>query len=145
MDPEGFIDVPQLGRVIVEDSVESGANVTIDRGTGPDTLVGEGSKIDNLVQIGHNVQIGRHCILVAQAGIAGSVVLEDYVAVGGQGGISGHLRLGKGAKIAAAAGVMRDVPPGEAVAGSPAMPLRDYFRLCTLWQRQLKARGKSNE
>jgi UDP-3-O-[3-hydroxymyristoyl] glucosamine N-acyltransferase len=144
MEPEGFIDVPQLGRVIIEDSVEIGANVTIDRGAGPDTVVGQGSKIDNLVQIGHNVQIGRHCVLVAQAGIAGSVVLEDYVAVGGQGGISGHLRLGKGAKIAAAAGVMRNVPPGEAVAGSPAIPLRDYFRLCTLWQRQLKARGKSD-
>lgn len=145
MEPEEFLDVPQLGRVIVEDDVEIGANVTIDRGAGPDTTIGAGSKIDNLVQIGHNVRIGRQCVLVAQAGIAGSAVLEDYVAVGGQGGISGHLTLGKGAKIAAAAGVMRNVAPGEAVAGAPAMPLKEYFRLCALWQRQLKARGKSDE
>jgi len=145
MDAEGILDVPQLGRVIVEDDVEVGANSTIDRGAGPDTVVGAGTKIDNLVQIGHNVRLGRQCVLVSQSGIAGSTVLGDYVAVAAQAGIAGHLTLGKGAQIAAKSGLMRDVPPGQAVGGIPAMPLREFFRLCTIWQRQLKARGKHND
>ena len=102
MGPQGHIKVPQLGRVIVGDDVEVGANSTIDRGSGRDTLIGEGTKIDNLVQIAHNVTIGKHCVIVAQVGIAGSTTLEDFVAVGGQTAIAGHLRLGQGVQIAAA-------------------------------------------
>ena len=97
------------------------------------------------MQIGHNVRLGRHCVLVAQSGIAGSTKLEDQVVVAAQAGVAGHLTLGKGAQLAAKSGVMRDVPPGQAVAGTPAMPLREFFRLCTIWQRQLKSRGKGND
>ena len=145
MDPEGFVDVPQLGRVLVEDGVEIGANSTIDRGAGPDTVIGAGAKIDNLVQIGHNVRIGRGCVLVAQSGVAGSSVLQDFVAVAAQAGISGHLKVGTGAQIGAKAGVMRDIPSGMTVLGSPARPVRDFFRLCAMWDRQLKARGKKKD
>lgn len=145
MDPEGFVDVPQLGRVLVEDGVEIGANTTIDRGAGPDTVIGAGAKIDNLVQIGHNVRIGRGCVLVAQSGVAGSTVLQDFVAVAAQAGISGHLKVGAGAQIGAKSGVMRDIPSGMTVLGSPARPVREFFRLVALWERQLKARGKKKD
>jgi len=138
MDPGGHVDVPQLGTVIVEDFVEIGANSAVDRGAGPNTVIGYGTKIDNLVQIGHNVRTGRGCVLIGQAGIAGSTVLEDYVIVAAQAGVAGHLTLGRGARIAATSGVMRDVGPGEKVAGTPAMPVREFFRLVALWQRQLK-------
>ena len=127
-DPAGHVKVPQLGRVIVGDDVEIGANATIDRGAGPDTVIGPGCRIDNLVQIGHNVRLGRGCVIVAQAGISGSTVLEDFVVVGGQGGLTGHLRIGAGARIAAQAGVMRDVAPGETVGGSPAVAQRQWLR-----------------
>lgn len=145
MDPEGFVDVPQLGRVLVGDGVEIGANSTIDRGAGPDTVIGAGAKIDNLVQIGHNVRIGRGCVLVAQSGIAGSTVLQDFVAVAAQAGVSGHLKIGAGAQIGAKSGVMRDIPSGMTVLGSPARPVREFFRLCALWDRELKARGKKKD
>lgn len=145
MDPEGFVDVPQLGRVIVGDGVEIGANTTIDRGAGPDTVIGAGAKIDNLVQIGHNVRIGRGCVLVAQSGIAGSTVLQDFVAVAAQAGVSGHLKVGSGAQIGAQSGVMRDIPSGLTVLGSPARPVREFFRLCALWDRELKAKGKKKD
>ena len=135
-----YVDVPQLGRVLVEDDVEIGANTTIDRGSASDTVIGAGSRLDNLVQIGHNVRVGRGCILVAQTGIAGSTVLDDFVVIAGQGGVSGHLHLGEGAQIGARAGVMRDVAPGERVAGYPAMPARDFFRLVAMWRRMLKRR-----
>ena len=138
MDPGGHVDVPQLGTVIVEDFVEIGANSTVDRGAGPDTVIGYGTKIDNLVQIGHNVRTGQGCVIVGQAGIAGSTLLEDYVIVAAQAGVAGHLTLGRGAQIAATSGVMRDVGPGEKVAGAPAIPVREFFRLVALWQRQLK-------
>jgi UDP-3-O-[3-hydroxymyristoyl] glucosamine N-acyltransferase len=140
-----FRDVPQLGRVIVEDDVEIGANTTIDRGAGPDTVIGAGCKLDNLVQIGHNVRLGRGCVVVAQAGIAGSTVVEDFVAVGGQAGLNGHLRIGKGAQIAAQAGVARNVQPGERLAGSPAMPSKQFFRLVGIWHRLLKTKGTKDE
>jgi UDP-3-O-[3-hydroxymyristoyl] glucosamine N-acyltransferase len=127
-DPAGHVKVPQLGRVMIEDDVEIGANATIDRGAGPDTVIGAGSRIDNLVQIGHNVRLGRGCIVVAQAGISGSTRLEDYVVIAAQGGLTGHLTIGKGARIGAQAGVMRDVPAGVSIMGSPAVPVKQFFR-----------------
>lgn len=126
--PRGPLCVPQLGRVVIEDDVEIGANTTIDRGSGPDTVIGRGSRIDNLVQIGHNVRIGEGCIIVAQAGISGSSVLGARVVLAGQGGIAGHLKIGDGARIGGQAGVIRDVAEGETVVGFPAMPARKYFR-----------------
>jgi UDP-3-O-[3-hydroxymyristoyl] glucosamine N-acyltransferase len=128
MSPEGHLDVPQLGRVIIGNDVEIGANSCIDRGAGPDTIIGDGCKIDNLVQIGHNVQMGKGCVIVAQAGIAGSAQLEDFVVLAGQAGIAGHVRIAAGTQIAARSGAMRDTNPGDKLAGNPAIPARDYFR-----------------
>ncbi len=128
MGPRGHLKVPQIGRVIIQDDVEIGAGATIDRGANRDTIIGEGSKIDNLVQIGHNVVVGRHCILVSQSGVSGSSVLGDFAALGGQAGLTGHLEIGAGAQIAAQAGVMTDVPAGERWSGAPARPLREFFR-----------------
>jgi UDP-3-O-[3-hydroxymyristoyl] glucosamine N-acyltransferase len=126
--PRGHLKVPQVGRVIIQDDVEIGAGTTIDRGANRDTIIGEGTKIDNLVQIAHNVVIGRHCVLVAQAGVSGSTVIGDFAALGGQAGLTGHLTIGPGAQIAAQSGVMRDVPAGEKWGGAPASPMRDYLR-----------------
>ncbi|MEQ8664495.1 MAG: UDP-3-O-(3-hydroxymyristoyl)glucosamine N-acyltransferase [Rhodospirillales bacterium] len=126
--PQGHLKVPQLGRVLIEDDVEIGANTTIDRGTGPDTVIGAGSKIDNLVQIGHNVRLGKGCIIVAQVGISGSTELGDFVSIGGQGGVAGHLSIGSGAQIAAQSGVMRNIDAGAKVGGSPAMPVSVWLR-----------------
>jgi UDP-3-O-[3-hydroxymyristoyl] glucosamine N-acyltransferase len=141
IDPRGYIKVPQLGRVIVEDDVEIGANTTIDRGTGPDTVIGAGTMIDNLVQIGHNVQVGRGCVLVAQSGIAGSTRLGEFVMIGGQCGLIGHLSIGAGARIAAGSGVMRDVAAGESVMGYPAVPIRQHHRMTALLRRWAKKQG----
>ncbi len=140
-DPSGHVKIPQLGRVIIEDDVEIGANTTIDRGAGPDTIIGAGTMIDNLVQIGHNVQIGRGCVLVAQVGISGSTRLGDFVMIAGQGGLSGHLSIGSGARIGPQAGIMRDVAPGETVMGSPAVPVKEFFRQVATLQRLAKKKG----
>ena len=127
-DAGSHVDIPQVGRVLIEDDVEIGANSTVDRGAGPDTVIGQGTRIDNLVQIGHNVVLGRGCIVVAQAGISGSTVLGDFAVLAAQGGVAGHLKIGAGARIAAKAGVMRDVADGETVAGAPAVPIKQFFR-----------------
>jgi UDP-3-O-[3-hydroxymyristoyl] glucosamine N-acyltransferase len=128
MGAAGHVKIPQIGRVIIQDGVEIGANTTIDRGAMSDTVIGEGTKIDNLVQIAHNVQIGRHCVLASQTGISGSAVLEDHVMTGGQVGIADHLTIGAGAALGAKAGVMHDVPAGARWVGAPAKPVKQFFR-----------------
>ena len=135
MTGEGFVTVPQLGRVILEDDVEIGANSTVDRGGARDTVIRAGSRIDNLVQIGHNVQIGRNCVLVAQCGVAGSSILEDFVALGAQAGVAGHVHIGAKARVGAQGGIMSDVPAGADVVGSPAMPIREFFRNVAVLRR----------
>lgn len=127
-DPTGPKKVPQLGRVIIHDDVEIGANCTIDRGALPDTVIGRGCKLDNLVQIGHNVVLGNGCIVVAQAGIAGSCRIGDGVVLGGQVGLADHVTIGAGAQVASQSGVMRDVGPREVVMGYPAKPIRHFWR-----------------
>jgi UDP-3-O-[3-hydroxymyristoyl] glucosamine N-acyltransferase len=131
MGARGHRKVPQVGRVIIQDDVEIGANTTVDRGASRDTIIGEGTKIDNLVQIAHNVVIGRHCVIVSQVGISGSTTLEDFVALGGQVGVIGHVTIGAGAQIAASSNVSTDVPPGARWGGTPAKPMREWFREIT--------------
>ena len=135
MSPTGHRKVPQIGRVIIQDDVEIGANSCIDRGANRDTVVGEGTKIDNQVQIGHNVEIGRHCVIVAQVGISGSSRLGDFVVIGGQAGVSGHVEIGDGAQIAGTSAVHARVRPGERVGGIPARPIEDLFRELTMLRR----------
>ncbi len=142
IDPAGHVKVPQLGRVIIGDHVEIGANTTIDRGAGPDTVIGDGAWIDNLVQIGHNVKIGRGCIIIAQVGISGSTVIEDYAVLAGQVGVAGHLTIGKGARIAAQSGIMKDVPPGAEVMGYPALPIRQFMRQVATLNRLVQKKEK---
>jgi UDP-3-O-[3-hydroxymyristoyl] glucosamine N-acyltransferase len=120
--------IPHVGRCIVESDVEIGANTTVDRGSIDDTVIGAGTKIDNLVHIAHNVRIGRLCLIMAQAGIAGSVRVEDGVIVAGQVGIAGHRTIGAGARLAAQAGVFGDIPAGETWSGYPARPHREALR-----------------
>ena len=141
----GHLKVPQIGRVIVQDDVEIGANTTIDRGASRDTVIGEGTKIDNLVQIAHNVVIGRHCVIVSGVGISGSTTLEDYVVLGGQVGVVGHLRIGMGAQIAGSSNVNRDVPPGSRWGGTPAKPVRTWFREMTTLARLAERSGPSKD
>ena len=139
MGPRGHLKVPQIGRVIIQDDVEIGANTTIDRGANRDTLIGEGTKIDNLVQIAHNVTIGRHCVIVSQVGVSGSTELGDFVVIAGQAGVTGHLKIGMGAQIGAQSGVMSDVPPGAKMGGSPARNARDWLRSVAWVDRMMKA------
>jgi len=140
----GFITVPQLGRVILEDDVEIGANSTIDRGASHDTVIGAGTRIDNLVQIGHNVQLGKNCVMAAQSGISGSAIVEDFVQLGAQSGLAGHLTVGAKARIGAQAGVMSDVAAGADVIGSPALPIREFFRNVAVLRR-LARKGVSEK
>jgi UDP-3-O-[3-hydroxymyristoyl] glucosamine N-acyltransferase len=139
--PEGFHSVPQLGRVVIEDDVEIGANTTVDRGALEDTVIGAGSRIDNLVQIGHNVRVGRGCVIVAQVGISGSTVLEDQVVLAGQVGVAGHLRIGAGSRIGGQAGVMADVPPRSDFAGAPAQPVKRFFKEVATIRRWVRDGG----
>ncbi len=141
MDVTGHVRVPQMGRVIIEDDVEVGANSTIDRGAGPDTVIGRGCMIDNLVQIGHNVTLGAGCVIVAQSGISGSTKFDHHAVLAAQAGVAGHLTIGAGARIAAQSGVMRDVPAMTEVFGTPAQPKRQYFRQVAMMARM--AKGKS--
>jgi UDP-3-O-[3-hydroxymyristoyl] glucosamine N-acyltransferase len=120
--------IPQIGIVRIEDDVEIGAGTTIDRAALGETVIGEGTKIDNLVQIGHNVKVGKHCLLVSQVGIAGSTELGDYVAVAGQSGFSGHLKIGNRVQVAAKSAVLADVPDDTKVMGSPAVPFTEFAR-----------------
>ena len=123
-----LLKMPQLGRVLIEDDVEIGSKSAIDRGTGPDTIIGKGSKLDNLVQIAHNVVLGKNCIIVSQSGIAGSTVLGNNVIIGGQVGIAGHLKIGNNVKIAGKSGVMKNIKDNEIVGGIPSVNIKDWHR-----------------
>lgn len=134
--PDGrFETMPQLGRVLLGDFVEVGANSCVDRGSQGDTILEPGTRLDNLVQIGHNVQTGRGCVVVGQAGIAGSTTLGDFVTIAAQAGIAGHITLGSQVRVGAQAGVMHDVPPKLDVIGSPSMPVREFWRAMARWQK----------
>jgi UDP-3-O-[3-hydroxymyristoyl] glucosamine N-acyltransferase len=126
--PDGHLRVPQIGRVLIQNDVEIGAGTTIDRGSLRDTVIGEGTKIDNQVQIGHNVTIGRHCLLAAQIGLAGSLTIGDNVALGAKVGINNHLRIGDGAQVTAMSAVKDDIPPNGRWGGHFAKPTKQWFR-----------------
>ncbi|WP_043334829.1 UDP-3-O-(3-hydroxymyristoyl)glucosamine N-acyltransferase [Belnapia moabensis] len=144
--PEGgFLTMPQLGRVLLGDFCEIGANSCVDRGSQGDTVIGPGSRLDNLVQVGHNVRTGRGCIIVGLAGISGSSTLGDYVQVAAQAGIAGHLEIGSGARIGGQAGVMNDVPAKTDVIGSPAWPAREFWRAIARLRKMGAAPGAKDE
>jgi len=135
------VTVPQVGRVLLGDGVEIGANACVDRGAGGDTVLGPGTRLDNLVQVGHNVKTGLGCVIVAQVGIAGSSELGDFVVIAAQAGITGHITLGDGARVGAQAGVMNHVPPGIDVVGSPAWPARETLKAFAWLRRQVAPKG----
>jgi UDP-3-O-[3-hydroxymyristoyl] glucosamine N-acyltransferase len=135
------VTMPQLGRVIIGDGAEIGAGSCIDRGAGGDTVIGPGARIDNLVQIGHNVTIGRGAVIVAQVGISGSANIGDYAVIAGQAGVAGHLSIGAKARVGAQAGVMNDVPAGTDVVGSPAWPAKETLRAFARLRRMAATKG----
>ena len=135
------VDIPQLGRVIIQDNVSIGSNTCIDRGAWDDTVIGENTKIDNLVQIAHNVRLGRGCLLAAMTGISGSCVIGDEVAFGGGAGLADHVNVGDRARVAADAGVMRDIPAGEMWVGAPAKPARQFMREVAWLSKMAGTRG----
>ncbi len=137
----GPVDVPQLGRVIVQDGVTIGANTCIDRGAFDDTVIGENTKIDNLVMIGHNCVIGRNCLIAGHAGISGSVTVGDGVMFGGKAGVGDHIKIGDGARVAAGAGVLADIPGGETWSGYPAKPIRQFLREIVWVSKQASRKG----
>jgi UDP-3-O-[3-hydroxymyristoyl] glucosamine N-acyltransferase len=143
--PKGHQKIPQARRVIIQDDVEIGANTTIDRGGSRDTVIGEGTKIDNLVQVGHNTSIGRRCVVVAQSGISGSVTIEDHVVLAARVGIPDHRRIGEGAVLAARSSVVRDIPPGGRWAGTPAKPIKQWLRELLTIERLAARGGDSDE
>ncbi len=145
MGREGHLKVPQIGRVVIQDDVEIGANSCIDRGALKDTIIGEGTKIDNLVQIGHNVVIGRHCVIVAHVGISGSTELGDYVVMGGQSGTVGHIKIGTGAQVAGASHPKDDIAPGAVVGGTPARPLKQWARELAFLARAVSRKGGGDD
>ena len=131
----GHERIPQLGRCVLGDDVEIGANTTVDRGGLGDTIIGAGTKIDNLVQIAHNVQVGSRCLIMAQVGVAGSTVIEDEVILAGQAGLAGHLTVGRGARVAAQSGVIGDIPANATVSGYPARSHREVLRHAAVLKR----------
>jgi UDP-3-O-[3-hydroxymyristoyl] glucosamine N-acyltransferase len=141
----GFTPVRQLGRVLIGDGAEIGANTTIDRGSAQDTVIGPGVHIDNLVQIGHNVNIGANSVIVAQAGVSGSTQIGPGVMVAAQAGLTGHLNVGAGARIGAQSGVMADVPAGEEVLGAPAQNVKAFFREVVTLRKLAQAGRKANK
>jgi UDP-3-O-[3-hydroxymyristoyl] glucosamine N-acyltransferase len=143
--PGGHVKIPQSRRVIIQDDVEIGANTTIDRGATRDTIIGEGTKIDNLVQIAHNVSVGRHCLIAGQVGISGSAVVGDFVMLGGKVGIADHVTIGNGAQLGAQSGVMHDVPPGARWLGSPAQPVRDFMKGVAVLRRLARSDNRKGE
>lgn len=143
---KGHTPIPQLGRLIVQDRVEIGAGCAFDRGAIGDTVLGEGSKFDNLVHIGHNNHFGRHCLIAGQAGFAGSSIIGDFMASGGQIGVADHARIGAGVRLAGRTGVMPgDLPGGQDYGGTPARPIKDWAREVAALKNLAKRRGKKDD